>query len=114
MTIPERKPQTEEGKKLFQYVKAYIDVKGVEAEANFKKWESSHFNFAKKLDEVLGSVELFKEMLNSYGAFLTKNGKTNWNMRTMANHAEKWKERDDKFKKKYPPLKKEDVAEVTF
>lgn len=100
----EIKHPTEEGKKLFEYIKAYTDVKGEAAEANFQKWKSPHFEFAKKIDEVLGSVEVFKEMLQKFGVdFLDKNGKTSWNMRTMANAAEKWKKREEAFKKKYPP-----------
>lgn len=102
----ERTPEEKaESKKLYQYIKAYIDVKGFEADANFQQWKGSYFRWAKQIDEVLNSVALFKEMLNTYGKFLTDTGRTNWNMLTLVKRAEQWKKRREEFKAKYEDKK---------
>lgn len=94
---PEQKAET---KRLYAYIKAYIKVKGFEADANYQKFKSPHYKFAKQLEEDLGSVAVFEKMLDNYGGFLTSKGKTGWNMKTMSDRAADWKKRQDAFEKK--------------
>lgn len=89
-----------DSKELYEYIKAYTDAKGGNSHTNYESYKEAHFKWAQDLKDCLFTVDTFKKMLSSYGAFLTKVGKLGWNMKTMRDRAKNWKERQDAFEAK--------------
>jgi len=87
-------------KKLEEYIKLYVEVKGDLAAEWVEKSKPIALNFATKIDQVLQDPKIFKEMLDTYGQWMTDNDKDKWNLKTMANKVESWKVRRDNYLKR--------------